>query len=89
MKKVSKGWIVRILKLNGTTHLEYRISGTATEKPFTEAYRSGKLCNLVHSDFWGSMNVQDRGGYLYFTMFMDDFLRNRSAYLNFHKSEAL
>ncbi|KAK8990902.1 hypothetical protein V6N11_028858 [Hibiscus sabdariffa] len=61
----------------------------------TKAFFSGKgerasdLLALIHSDVYGPMNTQARGGYQYFITFTDDFSRYGYIYLMRHKPEAL
>ncbi|KAL4290791.1 hypothetical protein GQ457_14G015240 [Hibiscus cannabinus] len=64
--------------------------GKMTKAPFNgKSERASDLLGLIHSDVFGPMNTQARGGYQYFITFTDDFSRYGYIYLMRHKSEAL
>ena len=50
--------------------------------------RATELLALVHTDVYGSFDVQVRGGYSYFITFIDDLSRYGYMYLMIHKFEA-
>ena len=59
-----------------------------TNRPFkAKGNRAKQLLELVHSDLCGPMNIQARGGYEYFVIFIDDYSRYGYIYLLRHKSE--
>ncbi|KAK8534611.1 hypothetical protein V6N12_057255 [Hibiscus sabdariffa] len=61
-----------------------------TKAPFNgKGERVSDLLGLIHSDVYGPMNTQARGGFHYFITFTDDFSRYGYIYLMRHKSEAL
>ena len=45
------------------------------------------MLELVHSDVYGPMSIQARGGYEYFITFIDDYSRFGYVYLMKRKSE--
>ena len=47
-----------------------------------------ELLELVHTDIYGPMNIEARGGYEYYITFIDDYSRYRYVYLITRKSEA-
>ena len=42
---------------------------------------------MVHTNVYGPFDVQARGGYVYFIIFIDDYSRYRFMYSIHHKSE--
>ena len=59
-----------------------------TKRPFSaKGERSKEPLHLVHSDICGPLSVQARGGYEYFTTFIDDYSRYGFVYLMHKKSE--
>ena len=59
-----------------------------TKRPFsTKGERSKEPLQLVHSDVYGPLSVQARGGYEYFVTFIDDYSRYGFVYLMHKKSE--
>ncbi|KAH9780110.1 hypothetical protein KPL71_007953 [Citrus sinensis] len=61
-----------------------------TKRPFSaKGVRATVPLELVHTDVYGPINVQARGGYEYFITFTDDYSRYDYVYLMHHKSEAL
>ena len=63
--------------------------GKMTKAPFTgHNERASDLLGLIHSDVYGPLNVNARGGFLYFITFIDDFNRYGYVYLMRHKSES-
>ena len=47
-----------------------------------------ELLALVHTDVCGSFDIQIRGGYIYFIIFIDDLSQYEYVYLMKHKYEA-
>ena len=59
-----------------------------TKTPFSGTMeRANDLLEIIHTDVWGPMNVEARGGYHYFLTFTDDLSRYEYIYLMKHKSE--
>ena len=59
-----------------------------TKRPFNaKGRRAQELLELVHSNVYGPMSIQARGGYEYFITFTDDYSRFGYAYLMKWKSE--
>ena len=50
--------------------------------------RATELLALIHTDVCGPFDVQTRGGYTYFIIFIDDLSRYGYVYLIKYKSEA-
>ena len=50
--------------------------------------RTTELLILVHNDMYGPFDIQIKGGYTYFIIFIDDLSRYGYVYLMKHKSEA-
>ena len=60
-----------------------------TKMPFkAKGNRATIQLELVHTDLWGPMSIQARGGYEYFITFTDDYSRYGYVYLMRPKSEA-
>ena len=49
---------------------------------------ASELLGLIHSDIYGPMMVQARGGFLYFIAFTDDYSRFGFVYLMKYKSKS-
>ena len=53
-----------------------------TKRPFkAKGYRATKPLELVHTDVYGPMRVQARGGYEYFVTVTDDYSAYGFVYL--------
>ena len=64
------------------------LEGKMTNGPFkAKGYRAKEVLELIHSDLYGPMNVQARGGFEYFVTFIDDYSRYGYIYLMRRKSE--
>ena len=62
--------------------------GKMPKSPFNgKGARATELIAFVHSDVYGPMSSQARGGYEYFITFTDDASRYGYVYLMRHKSE--
>ena len=58
------------------------------KRPFNaKGRRAQELLELIHSDVYGPMLIQARGGYEYFITFIDDYSRFGYVYLMKRKSE--
>ena len=61
-----------------------------TKMPFSaKGVRATVPLKFVHTDVYGPINVQARGGYEYFITFTDDYSRYNYVYLMHQKFEAL
>ena len=64
------------------------LEGKMTKRPFSaKGERSKEPLQLVHSDVYGPLSVQARGGYEYFVTFIDNYSRYNYVYLMHKKSE--
>ncbi|KAL0293564.1 UNVERIFIED_CONTAM: Retrovirus-related Pol polyprotein from transposon TNT 1-94 [Sesamum calycinum] len=60
-----------------------------TKKPFVgQSKLANGLLDLIHTDVYGPLNTQARGGFSYFITFTDDHSRYGYVYLMRYKSEA-
>ena len=65
------------------------LEGKMTKRPFNaKGRRAQELLELVNSDVYGPMLIQERGGYKYFITFTNDYSRFGYVYLMKRKSEA-
>ena len=63
------------------------LEGEMTKRPFNaKGRRAQELLELVHSDVYGPMLIQARGGYEYFITFTNDYFRFDYVYLMKRKS---
>ena len=68
---------------------ESYLLGKMKKDPFTEhSERANELLDLIHTDVYGPLSSDARGGYKYFITFTDDFSRYGYVYLMRHKSES-
>ena len=77
-------------KLNAGTLpvCESYLEGKMTKRPFSaKGERSKEPFQLVHSDVFGPLSVQSRGGYEYFVTLIDDYSRYGYVYLMQKKSK--
>ena len=59
-----------------------------TKRPFNaKRCRANELLELLHSDVFGFMSTQAKGGYEYFITFTDDYSRFVYVYLMKQKSK--
>ena len=59
-----------------------------TKRPFSAKGERSKEClQLVHSDIYGPLSVQARGGYEYFITFIENYSRYGYVYLMHKKFE--
>ena len=62
--------------------------GRMTKTPFSGTMeRATDLLEIVHTNVYGPMSVEARGGYHYFLTFIDDLRRYGYIHLMKHKSE--
>ena len=65
------------------------LEGKMTKRHFkAKENRATVQFELVHTDVYGPMTIQAKGGYEYFITFTDDYSRYGYIYLMRHKSEA-
>ena len=63
--------------------------GKMTKSSFkTKDEWASDVLDLVHSDVCGSTNIEAKGGYYYFIVFINDLSRYGHIYLMKHKSES-
>ena len=83
-----KSGILNFLAFEPIPMCESCLEGKMTKRPFkAKGYRATKPLELVHTDVYGPMRVQARGGYEYFVTFTDDYSRYGFVYLMCKKSE--
>ncbi|KAL0445585.1 UNVERIFIED_CONTAM: hypothetical protein Slati_1686400 [Sesamum latifolium] len=79
------------LEIDDLDHLpacESCVKGKMTKKPFVgQNMLASGLLDLIHSDVYGPLNTQTRGGFSYFVIFTDDHSRYGYVYLMRYKSE--
>ena len=90
--------MINILKkiklLNSLTFKSYPVCESCLQGKMIKLFfvehreRITEILALVHSNVCGPFDVPARGGYLYFIIFIDDFLRYEYMYLMRYKSEA-
>ncbi|KAL0292652.1 UNVERIFIED_CONTAM: hypothetical protein Sradi_6981600 [Sesamum radiatum] len=80
------------LEIDDLDHLpacESCLKGKMTKKPFVgQSTVARGLVDLIHSDVYGPLNTQVRGGFSYFITSTDDHSRYGYVYLMRYKSEA-
>ena len=65
------------------------LMGKMTKTPFTgHSERANDLLGLIHSDVYGPLSSNARGGFQYFITYTDDFYRYGYIYLMKHKFES-
>ena len=88
INRLIKNRALNQLKLGTLPVCESCLEGKMTKRPFTgKDIRASQPLELIHSDVYGPMNVNDRGGYEYFVTFIDDYSRYGYVYLMHHKSD--
>ena len=84
-----KDGLLEPLDFNEFLVCESCLEGKIMKRPFNvKGYRAKDFLELVHSDVYGPMSIQARGGYKYFITFTDDYSRFVYVYLMKRKSEA-
>ena len=79
---------MRELRVETLPVCESCLEGKITKCHFSvKGNRAKEPLELVHSDVYGPIKVQARGGYEYFVTFIDDYSRYGHTYLIHRKSE--
>ena len=79
-----KDGLLEPLDFNEFLVCESCLEGKMMKRPFNvKGYRAKDFLELVHSDVYGPMSIQARGGYKYFITFTDDYSRFVYVYLMF------
>ena len=88
INRLVKDGPLRKLNVGTLPVCESCLEGKITKRPFsTKGERSKEPLQLVHSDVYGPLSVQARGGYAYFVTFIDDYSRYGYVYLMHKKSK--
>ena len=83
-----KSGILNSLAFEPIPMCESCLEGKMTKRPFkAKGYLVTKPLELVHTDVYGPMRVQARGGHEYFVTFTDDYSRYGFVYVMCKKSE--
>ena len=73
INRLAKDGPLRELNVGTLPVCESCLEGKMTKRPFSEkGERSKEPLQLVHSDVYGQLSVQTRGGYEYFVTFIDE-----------------
>ena len=89
IQRMIKDGILGPLENESLPLCESCLEGKMTKRPFSaKGVRATVPLDLVHTDVYGPINVQVRGGYKYFITFTNDYSRYVYVYLMPHKSEA-
>ena len=76
IKRLVKEGPLKSLQVGTLPTCESCLEGKMTRRPFSaKGTRATDCLELVHSDVYGPINVQARGGYEYFLTFTDDYSR--------------
>ena len=76
------------MDINGFPICESCLEGKMTNRPFNaKGRRAQELLELVHTDVYGPMSTQAKGGYEYFITFTNDYSRYGYVYLMKRKSK--
>ncbi|KAA0063246.1 gag/pol protein [Cucumis melo var. makuwa] len=87
--RLVKSGLLNQLEDNSLPPCDSCLEGKMTKRSFTgKGLRAKTPLELVHSDFYGPMNVKARGGYKYFISFIDDYSRYDHVYLIQNKSDS-
>ena len=89
INRLVKDGPLKELKVGNLPVCESCLEGKMTKRSFSTKglIRAKEPLELVHSDVYGPLNVQARGGYEYFVTFIDDYSRYEYVYLMQRKSE--
>ena len=89
IQRLIKDGLLESLDFDKFPICESCLEGKMTKRPFNaKGRRAQELLELVHSDVYGPMLIQARGGYEYFITFTDDYSRFGYVYLMKRKFEA-
>ena len=79
---------LRELRVGTLPVYESCLEGKMNKRPFsTKSERAKAPIEIIHTDVCGPLNVKARGGYEYFVIFIDDYLRFEYAYMMQRKFE--
>ena len=88
INRLVKDGHLKELKVGNLPVCESCLEDKMTKSSFSaKGFRVKEPLELVHSDVYGPLNVQARGGYEYFVTFIDDYSRYEYVYLMKRKSE--
>ena len=88
MKKLHADGLLESLDYELVDACEPCLMGKMTKTPFSRTMeRTTDLLEIIHTDVYCPMNIEDRGRYHYFMIFTDDLSRYEYIYLMKHKSE--
>ena len=88
MKKLHSNELLESLDYESFDACEPCVMGKMTKTPFSGTMEQPtSLLEIIHTDVYGPMSVEARGGYRYFLTFIDDLRRYGYIYLMKHKSE--
>ena len=88
--------MVKLLKIGSLGSFDYKsydtcescLLGKMTKLPFKrKGERVVRSLDLIHSDVYGLMSIHDRGGFIYFITFINDYSQYGYLYLMKYKSE--
>ena len=87
--RLIKECILEIDDCESSPTYESCLLGRMTKSSFKrKGERANDVLGLIHTDVYGPMNINVRGGYYYFITFTDDLSRYGYVYLMKHKSES-
>ena len=87
--KLHQGGQIHSFDLESFETCESCLLGKMTKAPFTRhSERASDLLVLIHTNVCGPISSIARGGYHYFIIFTDDFIRYGYIYLMRHESES-
>ena len=90
MRKLHTDGLLESLDYESLDTCEPCLMGKMTKMPFFGTMeRATDLLEIIHTDVYGPMNIEARGGYHYFLTFTDDLSRYGYIYLLKHKSETI
>ena len=88
MKKLHADGLLESLDYESFDTCEPCLMGKMTKTPFSGTMeRATNLLEIIHTDVYGPMSVEARGGYRYVLTFTDDLSGYVHIYLMKHKSE--
>ncbi|TYK29165.1 gag/pol protein [Cucumis melo var. makuwa] len=78
--RLVKNGLLNKLEDDSLPPCESCLEGKMTKRPFTgKGYRAKEPLELIHSDLYGPMNVNARGGFKYFISFIDDIQETKGG----------